>query len=64
MSGELRIVTEDGEDVWFGRDEHFPNEVRQDTGDPHHWDYLLTTRARALVDPVLFFENEPHTPAG
>ena len=77
MSGELRVVTEDGKDYWFGRDERFPGEVRQYTGDPRHFDYLPTPQARQVVDdalahggevqqgdPVLFFDRHEHTAAG
>ncbi|MDI3340055.1 MAG: hypothetical protein QJR03_05940 [Sphaerobacter sp.] len=53
MAGELRIMAKDGTVYWFGRDEHFPQEVRQYTGDAHHWKYVPTREARALVREVL-----------
>ncbi len=77
MSGELKIVTDKGETFWFGRDDHFPAEVRVYTGDTRYWEYMPTSQARQIVydsldrgasieqgDPALFFRQEPEQAAG
>lgn len=71
MSGELRVVTSDGKNYWFGRDERFPREVRVYGGSTHTWEYLPTDQVRGIVrealdqggetqqgDPVLFFRED------
>lgn len=71
MSGELKIVTADGKNYWFGRDERFPEEVRIYGSDPRHWQYVLVSEARQIVsegltsggevqqgDPVRFFQED------
>lgn len=75
MSGELRVVTDDGKDYWFGRDERFPREVRVYGGSTRTWEYLPTGQAHDIVqdaldhggevqqgDPVLFFRPESDQP--
>jgi len=53
MSGELKIVLNDGSSYWFGRDDHFPDEVRIYSSDPHHWQYLPTDEAKQIVQDGL-----------
>jgi hypothetical protein len=77
MSGELKILTADGDIVWFGRDERFPAEVRVYTGDTRRWDYMPLNQVRQIVDdglgnggevqqgdPVLFFRAEDQDTVG
>lgn len=78
MSGELKITTEDGTTYWFGKDERFPEQVRiYGAANQNHWTYMPLSQAREIVssglrdggevqqgDPVLFFDQEPHTHIG
>ena len=58
MSGELKITTADGVTYWFGRDDHFPDEVRVYGSDPRHWSYMPTGEARNLVRQSLTGDSE------
>jgi hypothetical protein len=49
LSGELKITTSDGTTYWFGRDDHFPEEVRIYGADTRHWAYMSTNEARQIV---------------
>jgi len=76
MSGELKIQTGDGTIYWFGRDDHYPDEVRIYGQDTRHWSYMTTGKARSIVDQglrdgevqqgdaVRFFSPEGETTAG
>ena len=76
MSGELKIQTGDGAIYWFGRDDHYPNEVRVYGQDTRHWSYMTTDEARSIVkqglsdgeiqqgDAVRFFDPDGETTAG
>lgn len=58
MSGELKIVTAEGASYWFGRDDHFPDEVRIYGADQRHWSYMPTSEARQLVRQSLTSDGE------
>ncbi len=58
MSGELKIATSDGTSYWFGRDDHYPEEVRVYGSDPHHWSYMTTNEARQIVRQSLGNDGE------
>jgi hypothetical protein len=58
MSGELKIQTSDGAVYWFGRDDHFPEEVRVYGSDTHHWSYMSTEEARQIVRQALGHHGE------
>ncbi|MGA7673099.1 MAG: hypothetical protein WBW04_21965 [Nitrolancea sp.] len=53
MSGELKIQTGDGTIYWFGRDDHYPDEVRVYGQDTRHWSYISTDEAHSIVDQGL-----------
>jgi hypothetical protein len=62
MSGELKIVLGDGSSYWFGRDDHFPEEVRIYSSDPHHWMYMPTSKAKQIVHDGM--ENDAEVQQG